>query len=71
MDVLEAKGMGLKTHHMDGFDEGCVKREFKIPDNKAVPMLVALGNPKQGAAVLPRAYRRTIEEFVSFYEYKT
>jgi putative NAD(P)H nitroreductase len=64
--MLAAKGLGLETHPMDGFDEECIKKEFAIPDDKIVPMLIAVGKLKTGITLLPRAFRREIEEFVRF-----
>ena len=62
--MIAAKGLGLETHPMDGFDEACVKREFGIPDDKVIPMLIAVGYLKAGVTLLPRAFRREIGEFV-------
>jgi putative NAD(P)H nitroreductase len=67
--MLAAKGMGLETHPMDGFDEACVKKEFNIPEDKLIIMLIAVGNLKQGVTLLPRAFRRAIDEFVSYENY--
>jgi nitroreductase len=67
--MLAAKGLGLETHPMDGFDEECIKREFNIPDDKIIPMLIAVGWLKSGITLLPRAFRRNIEEFVTFNRY--
>lgn len=67
--MIAAKGMGLDTHPMDGFDEACVKKEFNIPENKVVIMLIAIGNLKKGATLLPRPFRRELDEFVSFENY--
>lgn len=67
--MLAAKGLGLETHPMDGFDEGCVKKEFNIPADKAIPMLVAVGHLRKGITLLPRAFRRDIKEFVKFEAY--
>lgn len=64
--MLAAKGLGLETHPMDGFEEDCVKKEFKISAEKSIPMLIAVGNLKQGITQLPRAFRRSVGEFVSF-----
>jgi nitroreductase len=64
--MLAAKGLGLETHPMDGFDEACLKKEFSIPDDRLVPMLVAVGYLKPGITLLPRAFRRGIDEFVTF-----
>ena len=67
--MIAAKGMGFDTHPMDGFDEACVKKEFNIPENKIVIMLIAVGNLKQGTKLLPRPFRRELDEFVSFENY--
>ena len=65
-----AKGLGLETHPMDGFDEACVKQEFGIPEDKIIPMLIGVGQLKQGKTSLPRAFRRELAEFVSIDAYK-
>jgi nitroreductase len=67
--MLAAKGLGLETHPMDGFDEGCIKKEFNIPDDKIIPMLVAVGYLKSGITLLPRPFRRELAEFVKFEKY--
>lgn len=67
--MIAAKGLGLKTHPMDGFDEACIKKEFKIPDDKTIPMLVAVGYLKEGIELLPRAFRRDVTEFLKYETY--
>jgi nitroreductase len=67
--MLAAKGLGLETHPMDGFDEACVKKEFGIPEDKLIPMLVAVGYLKEGVELLPRAFRRKLDEFVKHERY--
>jgi len=67
--ILAAKGLGLDTHPMDGFDEDCVKKEFNIPPDKIIPMLIAVGNLRPGTVLLPRAFRRDTKEFVKFGSY--
>lgn len=67
--MLSAKGYGLETHPMDGFDETCIKKEFNIPDDKIVPMLIAVGYLKEGLELLPRAFRRDVKEFVRYDSY--
>jgi len=67
--MLTAKGLGLETHPMDGFDEECVKGEFDIPDDKIIPMLVAVGYLRSGITLLSRAFRRKLNEFVKFERY--
>jgi putative NAD(P)H nitroreductase len=64
--MITAKGIGLETHPMDGFDEECIKKEFNIQDDKIIPMIIAIGNLRAGATLLPRAFRRDIEEFARF-----
>lgn len=68
--MVAARGIGLETHPMDGFDEACVKKEFNIPEDKIVPMLIAVGYPKEGLSLLPRAFRRDIDEFTGYDAYK-
>ncbi len=67
--MTAAKGLGLETHPMDGFDEDCIKKEFNIPEDKVIPMLIAVGYLKTGITLLPRAFRREIEEFVKYERY--
>lgn len=67
--MLAAKGLGLETHPMDGFDEDCVKKEFNVPEDKIIPMLIAVGYLRQEVTLLPRAFRREISEFVKFENY--
>lgn len=68
--MLAAKGMGLETHPMDGFDEACIKKEFGIPANKIIIMLIAVGYLKPGVKLLPRAFRRDLDEFASHERYE-
>jgi nitroreductase len=67
--MLVAQGLGLETHPMDGFDEEAVKKEFHIPSEKIIPMLITVGSLRQGITLLPRAFRRNISEFVKFENY--
>lgn len=67
--MIAAKGLGLETHPMDGFDEECIKKEFNIPGDKTIPMLIAVGYLKTGITLLPRAFRRNINEFVKLERY--
>lgn len=67
--MIAAKGLGLDTHPMDGFDEECIKREFHIPEDKIIPMLIAIGYLRSGVTLLPRAWRRNINEFVKYNLY--
>ena len=65
MNVMSAaKAMGLEAHAMDGFSEDAVKKEFNISKDKVIPMLIAIGYPKKTLQLLPRAFRRNMEDFV-------
>jgi len=67
--MIAAKALGLQTHPMDGFDEDCIKKEFNIPKDKIIPMLIAVGYLRQGITLLPRAFRRDVNEFVKYDAY--
>ena len=67
--MTAAKGLGLETHPMDGFDEGCIKKEFNIPNDKIIPMLITVGYLRSGITLLARAYRKSFEDFVTFNSY--
>ncbi len=62
--MAAARGFGLETHPMDGFDENAVKNEFGIPTDRIIPLLIAVGYLKPGISLLPRAFRRELDEFV-------
>jgi putative NAD(P)H nitroreductase len=63
--MLAAKGLGLETHPMDGFDEQMVKEDFDIPDRVVIPMLIAIGNLREGVKLLPRAMRFSYNDILS------
>jgi hypothetical protein len=44
--------------------EDKVKEAFGIPQDRLVPMLIAVGHLKPGTQLLPRGYRRPVEDFV-------
>jgi putative NAD(P)H nitroreductase len=67
--MFAAKGLGLETHPMDGFDEVALKKEFHIPPEKIIPMLIAVGSLRKDVILLPRAFRRDIGEFVKYEDY--
>jgi len=64
--MLAAKGLGFETHPMDGFDSECINKNFNIPENRIIPMIIAIGTLRKGIKLLPRPYRRPLEEFVKF-----
>lgn len=67
--MVAAQGMGLETHPMDGFDETCIKKEFNIPGDSIVPMIIAVGYLRSGITLLPRAFRRELKDFVHYEHY--
>lgn len=67
--MIAAKGLGLETHPMDGFNEECVKKEFNIPAHTIIPMFVTVGWLRTGVELKPRAFRRDVKEFVKFERY--
>lgn len=64
--MIAARGFGFETHPMDGFKEADVKKEFGIPEDRIIPLLVAVGFMKPGLELLPRAFRRKIDAFTKF-----
>lgn len=62
--MVAAKGLGFESHPMDGFVEDMIKKEFHIPEDRIIPLLLAVGYPKPGRTLLPRAYRRDLKDFV-------
>ncbi len=64
--MIVARGLGLETHPMDGFDEEAIKKEFGISEEKIIPMLIAIGYLKEGVKLLPRAFRRPVDEFTTW-----
>ena len=65
--MLAAKDMGLSTCPMEGFDASCVKKEFKIPDNYEIVMLITLGYEKNRP--LPRLKRYGFDDIAHFEKY--
>jgi hypothetical protein len=49
---------------MDGMDEEAVKREFNIPADKVIPMLIAVGVLRPGTTLLPGGFRRGPGDFM-------
>jgi nitroreductase len=62
--MLAAKNLGLDTHPMDGFDHDAVQKEFNIPDNYWIPLLLAVGYFKKDVELAPPKWRKTVEEIV-------
>ena len=59
--MLAAQNLGLATCPMEGFDSSLVRKEFKIPGNYEVVMLISLG---YGTATNERPLKYDYEEMV-------
>lgn len=62
--MLAAKSLGLDTHPMDGFDMDAVRKEFKIPDNYWIPLLISVGYFKSDQTLPPPKWRKTVDEIL-------
>ncbi len=62
--MLAAKSMGLDTHPMDGFDHDGVKKEFNIPENYHIPLLISLGYFNNEKKLAPPKWRKPYEDIV-------
>ncbi len=65
--MIGARGLGLETHPMDGFDERCIKDAFGIEEDKMIPLLIAVGYKKKGITLLNRPTRMEVDEFVRIF----
>jgi len=62
--MYAATSLGLESHPMDGFNHEAVRKEFNIPDNFWIPLLLAVGYKKPGLELHPAKWRKTREEIV-------
>jgi len=62
--MYAATSLGLETHPMDGFDHEAVRKEFNVPDNYWIPLLLAVGYKKPGLELHPGKWRKTYNEIV-------
>lgn len=62
--MFAATSLGLDTHPMDGFDHDGVRKEFNIPDNYWVPLLLAVGYFNEEKKLHPPKWRKTFDEMV-------
>ena len=65
--MLAAKSLGLDTHPMDGFDHEGVRKEFNIPDNFWIPLLLAVGYFDKIKELAPPKWRKTVDEIVKTF----
>ena len=66
--MYAATSLGLETHPMDGFDHEGVRKEFHIPDNYWIPLLLAIGYRKPGLEVHSAKWRKAKEEIIISFE---
>jgi len=62
--MFAAKHLGLDTHPMDGFDHDAVRKQFQIPENYWIPLLLAVGYFDVTKTLLPPKWRKTYDEIV-------
>jgi len=62
--MFAAKHLGLDSHPMDGFDHDGVRKEFNIPANYWIPLLLAVGYFDEKKQLHPPKWRKTFEEMV-------
>ncbi len=62
--MFAAKSLGLDTHPMDGFDHDGVRKEFHIPENYWIPLLLAVGYFDEKKSLHPPKWRKNFEEIV-------
>ncbi len=62
--MYAAKELGLDSHPMDGFIHDAVRKEFKIPQNFWIPLLLAVGHFDKSKKLYPPKWRKTFEEIV-------
>jgi nitroreductase len=56
--------MALMLAAKNGFDHDAVRKEFNIPDNYWIPLLLAVGYFKKGVELAPPKWRKAVEEIV-------
>jgi nitroreductase len=62
--MFAAKSLGLDSHPMDGFDHDGVRKEFDIPENYWIPLLLAVGYFDEKKELHPPKWRKTYSEIV-------
>ena len=66
--MYAATSLGLESHPMDGFDHEGVRREFNIPENYWLPLLLAVGYKKPGLELHPPKWRKTANDIIVSFE---
>lgn len=66
--MFAAKHLGLDSHPMDGFDHDGVRKEFNIPENYWIPLLLAVGYFDEKKHLHPPKWRKTFEDIVLTFD---
>ncbi len=66
--MYAATSLGLESHPMDGFDHEGVRREFNIPENYWLPLLLAVGYKKPGLELHPPKWRKAANDIIVSFE---
>ena len=62
--MYAATSMGIDTHPMDGFDHDAVKKEFNIPDNYWIPLIMCMGHFPEDKTLAGPKWRKTVDEII-------
>ncbi|ACL05460.1 nitroreductase [Desulfatibacillum aliphaticivorans] len=62
--MYAAKSLGLESHPMDGFDHNGVKKEFNIPDNYWIPLIMSIGYFDESKEYPAPKWRKSFEDIV-------
>ncbi len=65
--ILQAQELGIGSCWMGWFDEKALKEELKIPRDKKIDIVIALGYPEE-EKIVPKT-RKTLAEISSFNQY--
>jgi len=62
--MYAAMALGFSTHPMDGFNEAKVRQLLDLPETVIIPVIIACGKVRKDIKLLPRAYRRSVKDFI-------
>jgi nitroreductase len=67
--MIAARGLGFETHPMDGFSSDDIKKEFGLPENRIIPVIIAVGYPSPNLSLLERPARFAVDDFARVDRY--